>query len=94
MARAIRNAIRANGFATETPIFVVRQADSPESLECPIRANHPIHAVQKRNKRGYSRQNHPFTKLPFCKGFVSSQTLGVESMNSCVSVLHDLVKTD
>ena len=48
MARAIRNAIRANrfaridsheSFAIETPIFVVHQADSPESLEFPIRAN-------------------------------------------------------
>ena len=41
MARAIRNAIRANRFAIEiqTPIFIVRQAGSPESLEFPIRAN-------------------------------------------------------
>ena len=49
MARAIRKAIRANrfaridsreSFAIETPIFVVRQDDSHESLEFPIRANH------------------------------------------------------
>ena len=26
-------------FAIETPIFIVREADSPESLEFPIRAN-------------------------------------------------------
>ena len=26
-------------FAIETPIFIARQADSHESLECPIRAN-------------------------------------------------------
>ena len=53
MARAIRNAIRANrfaridsreSFAIETPIFIARQADSHESLEFPIRANHPIRA--------------------------------------------------
>ena len=48
MARAIRNAIRANRFAriirNETPIFIARQADSHESLEFPIRANHPIRA--------------------------------------------------
>ena len=53
MARAIRNAIRANrfaridsreSFAIETPIFIACQADSPESLEFPIRANHPIRA--------------------------------------------------
>ena len=31
-------------FAIETPIFVARQADSHESLEFPIRANHPIRA--------------------------------------------------
>ena len=31
-------------FAIETPIFITRQADSHESLECPIRANHPIGA--------------------------------------------------
>ena len=31
-------------FAIETPIFMARQADSPESLEFPIRANHPIRA--------------------------------------------------
>ena len=40
VARAIRNAIRANRFAIETPIFIARQADSHESLEFPIRANH------------------------------------------------------
>ena len=27
-------------FAIETPFFVARQADSPESLEFPMRANH------------------------------------------------------
>ena len=42
VARAIRNAIRARvdsreSFAIETPIFIARQADSPESLEFPIR---------------------------------------------------------
>ena len=26
-------------FAIDTPIFIARQADSHESLECPIRAN-------------------------------------------------------
>ena len=31
-------------FAVETPIFIMRQADSPESLEFPIRVNHPIRA--------------------------------------------------
>ena len=30
--------------ATETPIFIARQADSHESLDFPIRANHPIRA--------------------------------------------------
>ena len=31
-------------FAIETPIIIARQAGSPESLEFPIRANHPIRA--------------------------------------------------
>ena len=48
MERAIRNAIRRidsrESFAIEIPIFVACQADSPESLEFPIRANHPIRA--------------------------------------------------
>ena len=44
VARAIRNAIRANRFAIETPIFIARQADSRESLEFPIRTNHLIRA--------------------------------------------------
>ena len=39
VARAIRNAIRANR-SIETPSFITRQADSHESLEFPIRANH------------------------------------------------------
>ena len=46
MARAIRNAIRAKRFAIETPIFIACQADSPESLEFPIRAKHPIRAIR------------------------------------------------
>ena len=29
-------------FAIDNPIFTARQADSPESLKFPIRANHPI----------------------------------------------------
>ena len=31
-------------FAIETPVFIARLADSHESLEFPIRANHPIRA--------------------------------------------------
>ena len=31
-------------FAIETPIFIACQADSHESLQFPIRANHPIRA--------------------------------------------------
>ena len=44
VAQAIRNVIRANRFAIDTPIFIGRQADSHESLEFPIRENHPIRA--------------------------------------------------
>ena len=38
------NSVATPQFAIETPIFIVRQADSHESLEFPIRANHPIRA--------------------------------------------------
>ena len=40
----VARAIRANRFAIETPIFIAHHADSHESLEFPIRANHPIRA--------------------------------------------------
>ena len=44
MARTIRARIDSReSFAIETPVFK-RQADSPESLEFLIRANHPIRA--------------------------------------------------
>ena len=43
VARAIRNAIprtdSRESFAIKTPIFIALQADSPESLDFPIRAN-------------------------------------------------------
>ena len=39
--RDSRESIRAReSFTIQTPIFIARQADSPESLEFPIRANH------------------------------------------------------
>ena len=38
--RDSRESIRANRFAIETPMFIARQADSHESLEFPIHANH------------------------------------------------------
>ena len=48
VAWAIRNAIRANRFTRVNrnwnPIFIARRAGSPESLEFPIRVNHPIRA--------------------------------------------------
>ena len=56
VARAIRNAIRANrftridsreSFAIETPILIARQADSPESLEFSIRANHATKGARR-----------------------------------------------
>ena len=43
VTRAIRNDSR-EACATETPIFIARQADSHESLEFPIRADHPNRA--------------------------------------------------
>ena len=41
-------------FAVKTPTFIARQADSHESLEFPIRANHPIRA----NRAKSIRANH------------------------------------
>ena len=41
--RDSRESIRES-FAMKTPIFIACQADSPESLEFPIRANQPIRA--------------------------------------------------
>ena len=41
-----RESIRAKSFAIETPIFIARQADSHESLEFPIRTNHPIRTIR------------------------------------------------
>ena len=65
MARAIRNAIRANRFATnrfaiiETPIlkFIARQADLHESLEFPIRANHATKVLKFQNRKGRILKN-------------------------------------
>ena len=39
-----RESIRANRFALETPVFIAGRADSHESLEFPIRANHATKA--------------------------------------------------
>ena len=44
VAQAIRNTIRANHSKSKPPIFIACQADSHESLEFPIHANHPIRA--------------------------------------------------
>ena len=44
VARAFRNAIRANRSQLKPLYFIARQADSPESLEFLIRATHPIRA--------------------------------------------------
>ena len=40
--RDSRESIRENYSQLKTPIFIARQAASHESLEFPIRANHPI----------------------------------------------------
>ena len=42
--RDSRESIRANHSQLKPHIFIARQADSQESLELPIRANHPIRA--------------------------------------------------
>ena len=51
LARAARNAIHVNRFAVEAPIFIAHQADSPESLEFPIRANHATKVPDNRDTR-------------------------------------------
>ena len=42
--RDLRESIGANHSQLKPLSFIARQADSPESLEFPIRANHPIRA--------------------------------------------------
>ena len=42
--RDSRESIRVNHSQLKPPIFIAHQADSPESLEFPMRANHPIRA--------------------------------------------------
>ena len=73
VARAIRNAIRANRFTIETPIFRARQADSHESHEFPIRANHATKIVRFCGGETYYRAPPP---KPFGRpqkvGFVRS----------------------
>ena len=47
-------------FAVETPIFIAHQADSPESLKFPIRANHPIRANRANNRFAQITPLRPF----------------------------------
>ena len=49
-------------FAIDTPIFIARQADSHESLEFPIRANHPIRA----NRANRFARITPLRGTPVC----------------------------
>ena len=58
--RDSRESIRAKAFAMRTPIFIARQADSHESFEFPIRANHPIRA---------NRANRFARIMPLREGF-------------------------
>ena len=67
--RDSRESIRANRFATKTPIFVARQADSHESLEFPISRESP----DSRESCESIRANHatirgPRIPLLSCKG--------------------------
>ena len=74
VARAIRNAIRANRsicanrFARKAPIFIARQADSHESLEFPIRANHPNRFARITPLRGEGPK-HCLKEYWFFEGF-------------------------
>ena len=47
-------------FAIGTPIFIARQADSHESLEFPIRANHPIRANRANRFARITRLSNKF----------------------------------
>ena len=49
--RDSRESVRANRSQLKPLFFIARQADSPESLEFPIRANHPIRAGADRANR-------------------------------------------
>ena len=78
MARAIRKRDSRESFATETPVFIACQADSHESLEFPIHANHPI------------RANHAnrFARITPLRYAVTCRTrlhVGVRSKNASVS---------
>ena len=76
VARAIRNAIDSReSFAIETPIFMACQADSHESLEFPIRANHPI-----RFESTVSEKRTHWASLSFGANSVSSAKNSVSSL--------------
>ena len=46
-------------FAIQTPIFVARKADSHESLEFPMRVNHPIRAIRANHATTFKRKPSP-----------------------------------
>ena len=41
-----RESIHANHSQLKTPIFIARQADSPQSLEFPIRSREPCESIR------------------------------------------------
>ena len=69
-------------FAIETPTFIACQADSPESLEFPIRTNHLIRA----NRANQFARNHA-TKAETCAGGGASFALSEPNRILVVAVL-------
>ena len=92
VARAIRNAIRANRFARIirkwNPDFYSFQADSHESLEFPIRANHPIRANRANRFANHATKVFPLRWPPRCWKVPTEQTMGLGRL---VSVLEGVV---
>ena len=60
--RDSRESIRANHSQSKPPIFIARQADSHESLEFPIRENHPI----RTNRANRFARITPLSYRHFC----------------------------
>ena len=69
-------------FAIETPIFIARQADSHESLEFPIRANHPIRA---------NRANRFARITPLSYRIPPQRSIFFAQVHSAKSKLHVLI---
>ena len=87
--------------AIQNPIFIAFQADSPESLEFPIRANHPIRAnranrVIRANHATECRKSQPF---PASRGksqlrSTELRDLGALNFGSCTTITSPRADTE